>query len=131
MPSQDRSPSLEMGPFYCIYEDERWDEPEIIVDPVTGFVVAIFPPRDRPRRPRKLRNPPRFRSLWRDRLIRWLHLAGVSTALVLFAVVPGHAAQTLLKVSCDPTREFCADYGKFFGETVSACFPAAPTEHTR
>jgi hypothetical protein len=77
MPLQDPFPTLEIGPFYCTYEDERWDEPEIIVDPVTGFVVAIMPAPQRSvwQRPPKL--PARQRPLWRDKLSRWLCLAAV------------------------------------------------------
>jgi hypothetical protein len=76
MPLHDPFPTLEIGPFYCAYEDDHWDEPEIIVDPLSGFVVAIMPPRDRSHRPRVPHREPRprsqERSLWRGTLSRWL-----------------------------------------------------------
>lgn len=50
MPLQDPFPSLEVGPFYCSYEDDRSDGPEFIVDPLSGFVVAMVPPRRCPAR---------------------------------------------------------------------------------
>jgi sulfate transport system substrate-binding protein len=127
MPLHDPFPSLEIGPFYYTYEDDQRDAPEIIVDPLSGFVVAIVPPHDRPRPPRVRRNEPNPRSPWRDMLTRWLRLAGVAAALGLFAAIPVRAEQTLLNVSYDPTRELYADYDKFFadywkkttGETVT------------
>jgi sulfate ABC transporter permease protein CysT len=118
MPSNDLGPALEIGPFHFIYEDDRWDEPEIIIDPVSGFVVAIFPRRDRPYQPPRTPRVERRHepSLWRDKLSRWLRLGAVSAALLLLAVMPGRAEQTLLNVSYDPTRELYADYDRFFAE---------------
>jgi sulfate/thiosulfate transport system substrate-binding protein len=118
-------PSLEVGPFYGSYEDDRWEEPELIVDPLSGFVIAIVPPRRPPVRPR--RPEAAAPSLWRAAVARWLRYAGVSAALLLGAVIPAHADQSLLNVSYDPTRELYADYNKFFadywkqqtGETVA------------
>lgn len=127
MPLRDPYPTLEVGAFYCAYEDDRWDEPEIIVDPLSGFVVAIMPPHDRSRRPRAERRQPRLRSLWRDMLTRWLDLGVAAMGLLLCATISARAEQTLLNVSYDPTRELYADYDKFFadywkkqtGETVT------------
>jgi hypothetical protein len=78
--SNDLGPAVEVGPFHCIYEDDRWDEPEIIVDPVTGFVVAIFPRRPRSVRPLPAPGPRRWhvRTSWRERLSRWLFLTAAS-----------------------------------------------------
>jgi hypothetical protein len=85
MPLHDPFPTLEVGPFYCAYEDDRWDEPEIIVDPLSGFVVAILPPQDRSPRPRvshqEQRPPSQWRSLWRETLSRWLRRGGATTTL--------------------------------------------------
>lgn len=53
LPLQDPFPSLEVGPFYCSYEDGRSDGLELIVDPLSGFVVAVVPPRRRPARPER------------------------------------------------------------------------------
>jgi hypothetical protein len=74
MPLQDPFPTLEVGPFYCTYEDDRWDEPEIIIDPLTGFVVAILPRRSVWPEPRE----PRLAPLWRAKLSRWLRLVSGS-----------------------------------------------------
>jgi sulfate/thiosulfate transport system substrate-binding protein len=116
MPLQNQFPMLEVGPFYCAYEDDRWDEPEIIVDPLNGFVVALLPPATQPRRPQNSRMELCLRSLWRDKLIRWLRLGGAAATLLLLAAIAAHAEQTLLNVSYDPTRELYADYDKFFAE---------------
>ena len=56
-------------------EPDYWNDPEIIVDPVSCMVVAILPrseepfPKPQPRRPRRRRNG--F-SLWRATIARWL-----------------------------------------------------------
>ncbi|HXC27214.1 MAG TPA: hypothetical protein VNV38_04605 [Stellaceae bacterium] len=65
----DPFPSL--SPFYHPYEDERRDEPEFIVDPLTGFVVGIVPPVDRSVVPRRRRLVD-GRSRWRATLDAWL-----------------------------------------------------------
>jgi sulfate transport system substrate-binding protein len=109
--SLDDFPPFEVGPFYCACEDPDRSEPEIIVDPLTGYVLAIIPPRNRPRRP--TRPAP---SAWRDRLARWLSLVGVTAAVLLLIVTGARADQTLLNVSYDPTRELYADYDKVFAE---------------
>jgi sulfate/thiosulfate transport system substrate-binding protein len=116
MPLQDPFPTLEVGPFYCSYEDDRWNEPEIIVDPLSGFVVAIVPPHDQPRRPPARSPQPDLRSLWRKTLARWLRLGAAAAAVLLLAAIPVRADQTLLNVSYDPTRELYVDYDKFFAD---------------
>jgi hypothetical protein len=111
MSSHDFFPPFEVGPFYLAPEEDRWDEPEIIVDPLSGLVVAIVRPAGRPVRPeQRERRAAATPSLWRAKLARWLRLAGVSTALMLFAGLPSHAEQNPLNVSCNPTRELYADY---------------------
>lgn len=91
MPSRELWPSVEVGPFYCLYEDDRWSEPQIIVDPLSGFVVAIVPPPERPPRARPRRPGRRTRPLWRDTLRRWLQLGGVAAALPVPARRHGQA----------------------------------------
>ncbi len=83
MPFHDPFPTLEVGPFYCTFEDDRWDEPEIIVDPLSGFVVAIIPSR---RRSIWERRPPRPLSTRRDRLSCWLGACAAAPLPVLAAI---------------------------------------------
>jgi hypothetical protein len=79
MPSPNFHQVPESAPFdeAAEWEVGRWDDPEIIVDPVTGIVLAVIRPADLPRRPlvatvRTGRKP----SLWRSMVGRWLALAG-------------------------------------------------------
>ena len=56
-------------------EPEYWNDPEIIIDPISCMVVAVIPrteqpsPKPQPRRPRRTRSGP---PLWRVMLRRWL-----------------------------------------------------------
>jgi hypothetical protein len=77
MPSHNFFPPSEVGPFVLTREDDRWDEPEIIVDPLTGLVVAIIRPSSRPAWPEgRDRRDATAPSVWRTKLARWLRLAG-------------------------------------------------------
>jgi hypothetical protein len=68
MSLHDPFPSL-----HCAFEDERWDEPEIIVDPLTGCIVAIVPPlRRSPQSSRRDRAPAGNPHGWFRRLNAWL-----------------------------------------------------------
>jgi hypothetical protein len=117
MPREDRFPMSEVGPLSCVYEDERREDPEIIIDPLSGFVIAIVPPQQESVWERRRTAPePRPPTLWREKLRRWLGLGGTVATLLLVAAIPGRAEQTLLNVSYDPTRELYADYDNFFAE---------------
>ena len=94
-PLQGPFPSLEVGPFYCSYEDDRWDEPEFIVDPLSGFVVAIVPPRHRSASPERRTHS--NRSFWRTKLQQWPRFAGA--ALMVVGLVPARVI-ALLAPSC-------------------------------
>jgi len=89
MPSHDPFPSIHAESLYCTFEDERVEEPEFIVDPLSGFVVAIVPARSQSiwqRRPsRSAREAP---SPWWDRLRRWLRLGGAAMTLLRAAIRP-------------------------------------------
>ncbi|HEV2100385.1 MAG TPA: sulfate ABC transporter substrate-binding protein [Stellaceae bacterium] len=107
----------EVGPLSFVYEDDRREDPEIIIDPLSGFVIAIVPPRQESVWERRRTAPePRPPALWREKLRRWLGFGGTVATLLLSAAIPGRAEQTLLNVSYDPTRELYADYDKFFAE---------------
>jgi sulfate/thiosulfate transport system substrate-binding protein len=116
MPTEDPLGPTERGPFYTAREPEydHWDEPQIVVDPVSGFVTVI-PPHDRAAhfQPAPRESSP---SPWREMLMRWLRRLGVTTALLCIGAISAHAEQSLLNVSYDPTRELYADYNRFFAE---------------
>jgi hypothetical protein len=90
MPIQDLLVGAEPSPFYTQRELEydHWDEPEIIIDPLTGFANAI-PPRG---------SGSCSPSPWREMLTRWLRRLGVTTALILIAASSAHAEQSLLNL---------------------------------
>jgi hypothetical protein len=123
VPLQNPFPSLEVGSFYCAYEDERWDEPEIIVDPLTGIVVAIMPRHNRPHRSADSRHERPQPSLWRDALARWLRLSGVGAALALFAVAGLGNADPLPLGASHGTREVMVVSA--FGGTAPDLYPVA------
>jgi sulfate/thiosulfate transport system substrate-binding protein len=121
MPSRDSSPSYEVGAFRLSCEDDRWDEPEIIIDPLSGFVVVVPPPSDQPawieRQERRNAAAP---SLWRTKLARWLRLAVGGALFLVVGAISTRAEQSLLNVSYDPTRELYTDYNRFFAERWKA-----------
>jgi sulfate transport system substrate-binding protein len=128
------SPSFHQVPEFTPFDDAaewevgHWDEPEIIVDPISGIIIAAVPAAVRSRRPADAGSAPGKPSLWRAMLGRWLAFAGSSALLLAATVAPARADQSLLNVSYDPTRELYADYDKAFadhwkaqtGETITA-----------
>jgi sulfate transport system substrate-binding protein len=107
----------EPGPFNTTRETEydHWNESEIVVDPLSGFIVHI-PPRAGSASFQPGRRKASARPQWRDMLTRWLRSLGITAALLFIVAVSAHAEQSLLNVSYDPTRELYADYNRFFAE---------------
>ncbi len=102
-------------------EFERWEEPEFIVEPLSGVMVAIRPRSDRPEHSPASVNPSRRKPLlWQKLLARWLALTGVGALLLLVWPSSTLAEQSLLNVSYDPTRELYTDYDSFFAERWKA-----------
>ena len=114
MPAEDPLIPAEPGPFYSAREAQydHWDDPQIIVEPLSGFVTVISPHRGCA--PSRRESPPQ--PQWRVMLRRWLTRLGVTTALLCIGAISAYADQSLLNVSYDPTREFYADYNRFFAE---------------
>jgi hypothetical protein len=69
--------STDLGAFTDVNAEEPdyWDEPEIIIDPISCMVVAVFPRSQQrvseaaPPRPRRTHSG---LSIWRAALARWL-----------------------------------------------------------
>jgi sulfate/thiosulfate-binding protein len=102
-------------------EFDRWEEPEFIVEPLSGVIIAVRPRSDRPeRRPASINRRRRKPLLWQKLLARWLTLTGVGALLLLAWPISARADQSLLNVSYDPTRELYTDYNSFFAERWQA-----------
>jgi hypothetical protein len=74
----------EFAPFDDAAEWEvgHWDDPEIIVDPLSGLVIAVIPPVRRTRRPVPADSGQAKHPLWRSMLKRWLSFAASFALLV-------------------------------------------------
>lgn len=75
MPSHDPFPSI--SPFYSTLDDEGRHEPELIVDPLSGFVVAVVPSFQGSARSNRHDDAPAGNLLpWRTRLNSWFMRLG-------------------------------------------------------
>jgi hypothetical protein len=74
----------EFAPFDDAAEWEvgHWDEPEFIVDPVSGVIIAVIPSAHRTRRPSAAHSTQAKSSWWRSMLRRWLAFAASFALLV-------------------------------------------------
>jgi hypothetical protein len=81
MPTQDPLMPPQPGPFNTPLEPEydHWDGPEIIVDPLSGFVIRI-PPQGRAAPFEATRRAAGGASPLRDLLTRWLKRLGVAVS---------------------------------------------------
>jgi hypothetical protein len=65
------------------WEVRHWDEPEFIVDPLSGLVIAVIPASGRTRRPSATDIIHEKSFLWRSMLRRWLGFASSCALLVV------------------------------------------------